>query len=86
MADAPSSPPASAPGQPVAASTNAANAAKKTAKKPYLILFSSETSALENEVSKLILQGYRPHGSLQLQVERDELYFYQPMIHHSVLK
>jgi hypothetical protein len=62
------------------------NAARKIQKKPYLIVNARETADLENTVSKLILQGYRPHGSMIIQVERDEAYYYQPLVLSAALK
>lgn len=60
--------------------------AKKANKKPYLIACESDPGTLENTVCKLIVQGYRPHGSLSIQTERNEEYYYQPMLHHSLMK
>ena len=61
-------------------------APKKLQKKPFLVVSERETAALENTVSKLILQGYHPHGSMVIQVERDEAYYYQTMVLASALK
>jgi hypothetical protein len=71
-----------APATPVARPT----AARKVQKKPYLVVSARETAELENTVSKLILQGYRPHGSLLIQVERDEAYYYQALVLNAVMK
>lgn len=48
--------------------------------KPYIILCESEISRLEDSVTRLMVQGYRPHGSINIQEERGDLYFYQPML------
>lgn len=59
---------------------------RKIQKKPFLVVSERETAALENTVSKLIMQGYHPHGSMVIQIERDEAYFYQTMVLASALK
>jgi len=66
--------------------TPAAGQTKKSTKKPYLIACESDAGTLENTVSKMIMQGYRPHGSLSIYSERNEVYYYQPMIHQSLLR
>ncbi|MEM7016450.1 MAG: DUF1737 domain-containing protein [Pseudomonadota bacterium] len=53
--------------------------------KPYIVLCEPELSALEDAVSELIAQGYRPHGDMTIQPEREELYFYQPMVLKAII-
>lgn len=56
-----------------------AEAAKKRIK-PYVVLCESDLSRLEEQVGRLIVKGYRPHGSLVIQEEHGDWYFYQPML------
>jgi hypothetical protein len=53
---------------------------RSAVKKPYLVVCEPEIARLENSVALLMKQGYRPHGSMVIQLERDEHYYYQPMI------
>jgi hypothetical protein len=45
-----------------------------------------QVADLENMVSKLLLQGYRPQGSLQIVIEGDDPYYYQPVVLSAVMK
>ena len=63
-----------------------AGAAKKVQKKPYLIVGARLVSDLENMVCKLVLQGYRPQGSLQVVFEGEDPYYYQAVVLSVVMK
>jgi len=53
--------------------------------KAYIVVCESQLATLESRVMELILKGYRPHGSLSIQEEHSEIYFYQPMLHKNVM-
>jgi hypothetical protein len=53
--------------------------------KAYIVVCESQLAILENRVMELILKGYRPHGSMTLNEEHNEIYYYQPMIHKNLL-
>ncbi|MEY3219485.1 MAG: hypothetical protein RIT27_842 [Pseudomonadota bacterium] len=53
--------------------------------KAYIVVCESQLATLETRVMELILKGYRPHGSLSIQEEHSEIYFYQPMLHKNVM-
>ncbi|GEM_PF-3410398 len=48
--------------------------------KPYIVICEQDLSRLENRVNELIMKGYKPHGSLVIQVEHNEQYHYQAML------
>lgn len=53
--------------------------------KAYIVVCESQLATLETRVMELILKGYRPHGSMSVQEEHTEIYYYQPMLHKNVL-
>ncbi len=49
-------------------------------KKPFVVICEPEIAGLENKVSDLIRQGYIPSGSMVIELEHNEHYYYQPMV------
>ena len=48
--------------------------------RPYIVICEPDLSKLENSVGELMRKGYRPHGSMVIQIEHNEEYYYQPML------
>ncbi|MDM8546332.1 DUF1737 domain-containing protein [Candidatus Venteria ishoeyi] len=52
----------------------------KPTQKPYIVICEPDLAKLENRVSSMILKGYKPQGSMSIQLEHNEEYYYQPML------